>query len=184
MSGGRGKRPLSEEERQLWETVARTAEALEPHRGIEALPPVAKPASPPQPKTPAPLPLAAKPPKPASPTPAAIDRRTRTRLSRGNLEVDGSLDLHGLTQSAAHVRLRRFLEHCQADGARLILVITGKGGTGTETEFGREERGVLRRAVPAWLESAEFRHLVAGFDEAGRRHGGSGALYVRIRKPR
>ncbi|MBN9009710.1 MAG: Smr/MutS family protein, partial [Rhizobiales bacterium] len=44
--------------------------------------------------------------------------------------------------------------------------------------------GILRRSVPAWLDSAEFRALVAGYDEAGPRHGGGGALYVRIRRRR
>jgi DNA-nicking Smr family endonuclease len=112
-----------------------------------------------------------------------IDRRMRTRLSRGSLDVDARLDLHGLTQSLAHQRLRRFLEEAQANGSKLVLIITGKGKPADDVGLS-EERGVLRRAVPGWLSGTEFRHLVASFDEAGRRHGGGGALYVRLRKKR
>ena len=114
---------------------------------------------------------------------AGIDRRTRTQIARGTLDIDARLDLHGLTQSLAHQRLRRFLEEAHAHGARLVLVITGKGKPIDEIREG-EERGVLRRAVPGWLSGMEFRHLVASFDEAGRRHGAGGALYVRLRRKR
>jgi DNA-nicking Smr family endonuclease len=62
----------------------------------------------------------------------------------------------------------------------LVLVITGKG---TVAPRGME-RGVLKREVPLWLGSAEFRPLVIGFEEAASRHGGSGALYVRVRRKR
>jgi DNA-nicking Smr family endonuclease len=79
----------------------------------------------------------------------------------------------------------RFLEASQARGARLVLVITGKGGRqSADSRFDAPSRGVLRSVVPVWLGSAAFRHLVAGFDEAGRRHGGQGAIYVRIRRQR
>ena len=122
------------------------------------------------------------PPIKATPTPAVgIDRRTRTRLARGTRQIDARIDLHGLTQSLAHQRLLRFLEEAQSGGAKLVLVITGKGKPLDVVTIG-EERGVLRRAVPGWLSGTEFRHLVAGFDEAGRRHGGGGALYVRIKR--
>jgi DNA-nicking Smr family endonuclease len=114
--------------------------------------------------------------------PAALDRRTLSRLSRGLIAVDGRLDLHGLTQTAAHQRLHRFLADAQASGARLVLVITGKGRPDDAPLA--EERGVLRRAVPEWLRAAEFGQMVAGFEEAGRRHGGAGALFVRLRKKR
>jgi DNA-nicking Smr family endonuclease len=185
MSKGRKPRGLSTEERRLWDQVARTAEPLRlplvpqsEETVAEEKRPLPKP-----PRRPA-SPVANPTPRPGAPPPGSLDHRTRTRLSRGTTAVDLHVDLHGLTQSAAHQRLRRFLERAQADDARLVLVITGKGKPGADGGFGREERGVLRRAVPVWLESAEFRHLVAGFDEAGRRHGGAGALYVRVRRRR
>lgn len=64
----------------------------------------------------------------------------------------------------------------------MVLVITGKGAAAGRDDFTTPERGVLRRAVPEWLTSSSFRHLVSGFDEAGRRHGGGGAIYVRVRR--
>ena len=121
------------------------------------------------------------PPKAA---PAVLDRRTLSRLSRGITAVDARIDLHGLTQSLAHRRLLRFLDEAQAHGARVVLVITGKGKPGEPAEYGFAERGVLRRAVPQWLQSADFQPMVSGFAEAGRRHGGAGAVYVRIRRRR
>jgi DNA-nicking Smr family endonuclease len=183
----RRRHGLSEEERQLWETVARSAKPLRPRRAPATAPPSVEPeAEKPQPAAAAPTApsLPAKPVvKAASPPLAGIDRRTRTQIARGRLDIDARLDLHGLTQSLAHQRLRRFLEEAHAHGARLVLVITGKGKPIDEIREG-EERGVLRRAVPGWLSGMEFRHLVASFDEAGRRHGAGGALYVRLRRKR
>jgi DNA-nicking Smr family endonuclease len=108
-----------------------------------------------------------------------LDRRTRQRLARGTFEIDGRLDLHGRTQNEAHGALLRFLRRAQADGARFVLVITGKGaGAGDD----RRERGVLKRQVPLWLKLPEFRAYVSGFEEAHIGHGGAGALYVRLRR--
>ncbi len=87
-----------------------------------------------------------------------------------------------MTQAAAHRRLSHFLHDVQADGAKVVLVITGKGRPASDGHG--IERGVLRRVVPEWLSSAENRPLVVGFDEASPSHGGSGALYVRIRRAR
>ncbi len=69
-----------------------------------------------------------------------------------------------------------FLGGAQASGAKLALVITGKGKNGDG------DRGILRRLVPIWLASPELRPVVVGFDEAGRAHGGAGALLVRLRR--
>ena len=103
----------------------------------------------------------------------------KQRVARGKDEIDGRLDLHGLTQSEAHAALLRFLRTAQLARRRLVLVITGKGARAAEGE-----RGVLRRQVPHWLGLPEFRALVVGFEDAHIAHGGEGALYVRIRRTR
>jgi DNA-nicking Smr family endonuclease len=114
---------------------------------------------------------------------APLDRRTVSRVAHGALDIDARIDLHGMTQQTAHGRLARFLRQAQADGARLALVITGKGRP--DAEPGSDGgRGVLRRAVPLWLTGAEMRPFVVGFGEASPTHGGAGALYVRIRRLR
>lgn len=117
---------------------------------------------------------------------ADFELRRAKLIARERLAIDARLDLHGLRKSDAHAALRRFLRHCQAEGHRHVLVITGKGNAGAENErdfWQGEERGVLRRLVPHWLTDSECRSFVVSFTEAGPRHGGAGALYVTIRKP-
>jgi DNA-nicking Smr family endonuclease len=82
-----------------------------------------------------------------------------------------------MTQARAHRALSGFLQRAHLDGLTFVLVITGKGRSGSEA-------GVLRRQVPEWLGLPEFRAFVVGFEEAHIGHGGAGALYVRIRKAR
>jgi len=185
----RRKRALSEEERVLWESVAKQTKPLR-KRSRAAKPQAASPDSE--------TAVAAKPaaaPKahpttkvlrapgpdvpPAAPPLAPLGRRERSQLSRGRKEIDARLDLHGMTQTRAHRALSGFLQRAHSDGLTFVLVITGKGRMGAESE-----RGVLRRQVPQWLSLPEFRSLVVGFEEAHIGHGGEGALYVRIRRSR
>ena len=93
------------------------------------------------------------------------------------------MDLHGLRQDQAHGVLRQFLFTAQARGAKLVIVITGKGGRSSDLASWHSETGVLRRSVPQWLRAPELRGVVIGFEEASQHHGGAGALYVRIRRP-
>jgi DNA-nicking Smr family endonuclease len=103
-------------------------------------------------------------------------------VTRGRDPIDARIDLHGKTQSEAHDALARFIRRAQSNGARVVLVVTGKG-SGTPRD-GERERGVLRRQVPLWLALPEFRSLIIGFEEAHVAHGGEGALYVRLRRIR
>ena len=80
--------------------------------------------------------------------------------------------------------MRRCCASCtraQADGARMVLVVTGKGAGRGDREAA-VERGVLKRQVPMWLSLPEFRLLIVGFEDAHVGHGGEGALYVRLRR--
>jgi DNA-nicking Smr family endonuclease len=181
----RRRRALSEEERALWDSVARQIKPLRKKpraaKAAAELPPAEMPAatkSIPPPKS---LLRAATPraPKPEAPPLAPLGRRERSQLSRGRKEIDARLDLHGMTQTRAHRALSGFLQRAHSDGLTFVLIITGKGKMGAESE-----RGVLRRQVPQWLSLPEFRSLVVGFEEAHIGHGGEGALYVRIRRSR
>lgn len=124
---------------------------------------------------------------PAPPRPSAIDRRTLQRLRRGTIPVEARLDLHGHSQDSAHAALAAFLRAAQRSGRRTVLVITGKGGppgadpADAAAPFGR---GVLRSAVPRWLREPELAAMVLGTAAAGPQHGGSGALYVQLRRER
>jgi DNA-nicking Smr family endonuclease len=111
---------------------------------------------------------------------AQFERRLRQRVARGQTSIDARLDLHGMTQTQAHAALLRFLTKAQAQGAKLALVVTGKGaGAARSAAF---ERGVLRRHVPLWLSLPEFRRFVVSFEQAHGSHGGEGALYLRLRR--
>jgi DNA-nicking Smr family endonuclease len=111
---------------------------------------------------------------------ADIDHRTRTKLRRGQLEVDAKLDLHGLRQDEAQRVLIEFLRRAQANGAKMAIIVTGKGQRGQGMDGA--QGGVLRRMAPMWLQAPNLRDVVVSFGEAARNHGGEGALYVRIRR--
>ena len=131
-------------------------------------------------------------PRPStSPPPlASFDRRTAQKLGRGKLEPEARLDLHGSGLEDARFALLQFLASRRAQGIRMVLVITGKGASpfaqhtlhGVSHFHSPERQGKLRREVPHWLEEAQFRIHVVGFQPAHPRHGGGGAYYVRLRK--
>ncbi len=190
------KRFLSDEEIELWARVTRSAEPLAPPQPLvltdtqptEVKPPVMTAAPNGAGKTAAAAPAAVavrRKPKPAPPH-APFDPRVGKKIARGHHSIDARLDLHGLRQQDAYVVLRRFLARCQANGLRHVLVITGKGGApddhATRDFWQSPERGVLRRLVPQWLAEPSFRPHVVSFTESAMKHGGSGALYVTIRK--
>jgi DNA-nicking Smr family endonuclease len=108
----------------------------------------------------------------AQPLPS-FDDHTIRKIRKGRIEIDARIDLHGLTEIAAHGRLLDFLRRSQQQDARIVLVITGKGKGGS---------GVLRRAVPLWFGESAFRPMIGGWRAANPAHGGDGALYVRLRR--
>lgn len=177
-----GRKPtpeLSDEDRVLWNLVARSTTPLKGRRAaeepsnssmgavpmsmgealhrIEASRPPASPA------------------RPHRPVGHSLDAPTHDKLAKGRLPIEGRVDLHGMTQAQAHSLLLSFLRRAHAGGVRYVLIITGKGSSS-----GGE--GVLRRVVPGWLATAPFRALVSSHDHAARNHGGAGALYVRLRR--
>jgi DNA-nicking Smr family endonuclease len=179
MTARRG-RELSDEDRIVWTKVALTAKPLKGRPALVPEPAVveAPPAEEPPVAAGQPVPSSA-PEKKPSPRqkagPHPFDPQTRDKLVKGRLPIDARVDLHGMTQSEAHGLLLSFLHRAHAAGLRYVLVITGKGAS-----FGSD--GALKRAVPAWLATPLFRALVSGHDDAARRHGGAGALYVRLRR--
>ena len=191
-------RPLTREDRALWEKVARTlnvkfqrAPAKSPKPKIE---PVAPKAATPKSAASRPIPppienlkgksslvQIAKAKKPPS---ALVDRRQKRRVLAGRIAIDARIDLHGMRQDEACEALLWFMKDSHRSGCKLLLVITGKGGgQDSPGQWGHDsERGILRRMVPLWLQSPAMLGLVSGMEEADRRHGGAGALYVRLKK--
>jgi DNA-nicking Smr family endonuclease len=181
-------RSLTTDEEDLWSLVARTVRPLrsampirkvakqltvdaEKKGAVRETPRPVKNPTVSEPKAPA--------QRPASPPALSpVMRKEKQKLARGHETIDARIDLHGMTQTEAHAALRGLLQRSQANGAKFVLVITGKGLPNASLNG----RGVLRRQVPMWLALPEFRRYVAGFDVASASHGGEGALYVRLRK--
>jgi DNA-nicking Smr family endonuclease len=191
MSGDDKPRRLSDEDQALWQIVTRSIVPLKRRRIRRDMAESARSSakshsksysksSQGKPQSPS-LRAHAVPARPAAKAPPlmTIDRKLKQRLARGQVEIDARLDLHGRTLSEAHAALLRFLHRAQGEGAKTVLVITGKGGA--EADRGR---GVLRRQVPLWLALPELRSHVLGVEEAHAAHGGAGALYVRLRRGR
>jgi len=201
-------RSLTDEEHKLWRAVTKDAKPISRHarKGLDGAqdeahePPVreepsALPVRPPSlsPARPQPAPPPVMPRRPAEPPPlTGLDRRTSQRLARGQAEIEATLDLHGHGQETAHQALHAFIARSRARALRCVLVITGKGASpyARHTLHGStfyevpERQGVLRSAVPRWLNEADLRIHVSGFQPAHPKHGGGGAFYVWLRKKR
>ncbi|HEY7608985.1 MAG TPA: Smr/MutS family protein [Alphaproteobacteria bacterium] len=124
---------------------------------------------------------------------AGLDRRSGERLRKGQMPVEAELDLHGMTQEAAHAAVLRFVETQHAAGKRCVLIVTGKGGKSAgpfqpkavpgRLTFG-SGRGVLKEALPRWLNEPRLRAHIIAVSPASRAHGGEGAVYVLLKRKR
>lgn len=184
---------MDHEDDSLWRQVAQSTKPL-PGKAVRAAEPPATPEPPPPVADQAPSvkKTAQRRAVPALPElepgrAVGLDRRTAERLRRGQLPIDGRLDLHGRTQAEAHRALAGFVEGAHAAGQRCILVITGKGGRVRADDPyrpGSPAPGVLRAAVPNWLNQPSLRPLILGFAGAQPKDGGGGALYVLLKRKR
>ena len=157
------KRTTSDDERKLFE---QTFKEGRPIKAAAPKKPVAK--------------------KSASKGPSGVNGATQERLRRGLMEPDARIDLHGMTQQAAHRALFTWLVSAHKRGHRLVLVITGKGNPKNDENapWMISPHGVLKQMVPRWLNEPELAGLIASTKAAHVRHGGDGALYIYLRKNR
>lgn len=186
-------RKLTAEEAEVWERVARTVKPLERRRPAAAVPAVETPK---RIEALAP-PLAGKvkgrvpPPLPPKPVPAKaredaqlhLDGSWEKRIAKGALVPDFSLDLHGANLDAAYSRLMHGLLQARAMGARVVLVVTGKPRPVDAMDRG-ERRGAIRAKIADWLAASEHASDIVAIRGAHRRHGGTGAIYVVLRRRR
>jgi len=164
-------------ERALWQRAMRGVKPLAPRADPAPIPTLSKPAEKPMsaPRPAAPAPAEAPMPPIAIDRFAGYDKANAERLKRGKHPVEARLDLHGMTQDEAHRALAIFIRGARVAGKRCVLVITGRGRLGG---------GVLRAAVPRWLDEPEFRPHLLAIATAQPRDGGAGALYVMLRRTR
>ncbi len=185
MSKNKKGRGLSGEDISLWEKVARTILAY-PGKKVEAAEAEAEKPIKKSKKTPA-APVvhhAPSKPKARAVAPAALavndttalDGSTAEKFRKGKMKISATLDLHGMRQAEAHAALNDFIQLCYASQKRCVRVITGKGQrTGT---------GVLQQQVPHWLNQPGLRECVLSVVHAPAKDGGTGALYVLIKRQR
>ncbi len=184
MSNETKKPAVGADDAQVWQKIASSVTPLKRRRPRAQIadkataPAPVKAARPASPRVTArsPISLAPPPADPAKDGIPGLDKRAVRSLRRGTVAIDGRLDLHGLTQAVAHQRLGKFLARAQDNGFKMVLVITGKGLKLDGSV------GVLREAVPRWLGEAPNRARILGFTHAAQNDGGTGALYVRLRK--
>ena len=188
------RRRLSDSEARLWKQVAQTVKPLpgaQPRRPADVPPPapLAEAAPPPPPKVRGrvPPPLPAPPPADHKARPLArhtLDSTWDRRITRGEVQPDFTLDLHGCTLDMAHVRLEHGLSQALAQGARVLLLITGRARPVDDHSLRGERRGVIRAKFMDWLAAGPFASRIAAVRPAHPRHGGAGAVYLILRRPR
>lgn len=189
------RRKLTQDEVALWRKVADATQRLHPERTRHELPhPKPKPTKAPHPHRPD-FQIGARsavwmPGHDLMPgisdrmarQPVQMDRKKFGKMKRGKVLPEGRIDLHGMTTDQAHPALTGFILRAQAEGKRLVLVITGKGKTRPDDGPIPTRRGVLKHQVPQWLSLPPLRSAVLQVAEAHVRHGGSGAYYVYLRR--
>ncbi|WP_294054269.1 Smr/MutS family protein [Sphingomonas sp.] len=188
-------RKLAPEEAALWQRVVASVKPIHAARAKAApKPPLPEreagsmPPSPASPATPV-KPVAKSPARPPQPNPSpkgeapnTLDGGWDRRLSRGLVGPDATVDLHGHSLATAHARLDRALEQAISQGDRLVLLVTGKPPR-PESER-PHARGAIRAAVGDWLAASRFADRIAAVRNAHPRHGGTGALYIVLRRQR
>jgi DNA-nicking Smr family endonuclease len=190
------RRHLTPEEADLWRTVARTARPLHSHPIHladplpTADPPPLAPAKPrlspfvlgEKHRSPERRDLAPTLPQRLGEAPLRMDAGTHAKMTKGKLQPEARIDLHGMTLAEAHPELIRFILNAQSQGLRLVLVITGKGKRRDDTGPIPQRVGALRHQVPHWLHLPPLGPAVLQVTEAHLKHGGGGAYYVYLRK--
>lgn len=119
--------------------------------------------------------------------PPQLDLRTATRLRKGQIPIDGRLDLHGHTQAQAQTMLHDFIGESFRSGKRCLLIITGKGRGGKSAQDAYApnlEPGILKQKLPEWLSAPSMRPLILKITPAAAKHGGGGAFYVYLKRQR
>ena len=179
------KRKLNKEDQELWKKVKESATPLSQHRNL-TVSPKTFPKKEAQPKyimndlkiRPISSSTLITLPPAKDKLILKMDQKAFTRMTRGRLEPEATLDLHGYTLAQAHPLLVQFIQRNFNSKRRFVLVITGKGIKHKPLVDEREGYGVLRQQVPIWLSSPPFKAKILQVCQAHVKHGGSGALYV------
>jgi len=105
-----------------------------------------------------------------------LDGQVVRKLRRGEFAVQAHLDLHGLLKDEAKAELESLLTRSRHDGKRCVLVVHGRG------LHSKDQVPVLKEALKKWMGLARFARHVLAFASARPHDGGTGAIYVLLRK--
>ena len=104
---------------------------------------------------------------------SVLSKKNIRDFNKGNVFIENKLDLHGFNQVDAKILLEDFINQSIENGKRLILIITGKG---------KEGEGVIKNNIISWLNNKSLRNKILAVNHASKKHGGSGAIYILLRK--
>jgi DNA-nicking Smr family endonuclease len=113
-----------------------------------------------------------------------LDSSWERKLAKAAIQPDFTLDLHGHTLDTAHARLEMGLTQALAQGARLVLLVTGRPRPSDDHAGRSDRRGAIRAKMLDWLAAGPHASKIAAVRPAHPRHGGAGAVYIVLRRPR
>lgn len=116
-------------------------------------------------------------------TTSDIDKNTLKRFKKEEFGVDGVLDLHGYTEDKAYPAVFNFITSSYLAKKRCVLIITGKGLSHQDEDI-FATKGILKNSVPQWLQNDELKQLILTYIHPSEKLGGSGALYILLRRNR
>lgn len=112
-----------------------------------------------------------------------IDKITLKKFKQEEFKIEAVLDLHGRREDDAFERVEDFITRCYGEGKRCVVIVTGKGGMHQQDDV-FAPRGVLKKQVPQWLNLPRIRAMILIFKTPSERLGGSGALYILLKRNR
>jgi DNA-nicking Smr family endonuclease len=116
--------------------------------------------------------------------PHTLDANWDRKLAQGLAQPDFTIDLHGHSLDAAHSRLDHGLTLAAAQGARLVLLITGIHRPSDGAAGRGDRRGAIRAKFVDWLALGSHGSQIAAIRPAHSRHGGAGAVYLVLKRAR
>jgi len=115
-----------------------------------------------------------------APKPNNLDGHWDRRIDKGGIVPDVSVDLHDTGLSGAYARLDGALEQAIAQKMKVVLLVTGKART--HDRASGQGRGAIASVVRDWLASSRHSSSIAAVRGAHPRHGGTGALYIVLKR--
>ncbi|HEY2934760.1 MAG TPA: Smr/MutS family protein [Acidobacteriota bacterium] len=106
----------------------------------------------------------------------AVSRTVMRKLRRGEFSVRAQCDLHGMTQKEARDEVLRFIKDSARRHLGCVRIIHGKGNNS------QSKTPILKARLQEWLFGRRLSRYVLAYASARPCDGGTGAIYVLLRK--